>query len=81
MIGSVAIAGFVAFWAFWVLLAYGYWREELGPTTVAVFVGLWLAGFVGARLIPTIGLLFSSYVATLDVALVLAIFRGDIRIT
>jgi len=59
-------------------------RQNLtAPTAarIAVFFCLWLGGFVGLRYIPSIGSLFTSYVAVLDIALVFIVFKGDVRVT
>jgi hypothetical protein len=69
----------VAVWGFWILLAAGWMLGELRLKGTAVFVVLWLAGFAGAGLVFQ-GMLFTPYVAVLDIALVLAIFKGDVRL-
>jgi hypothetical protein len=79
MIGPTAVGGFVA--GFLILLLIGWWRDELGRAGIAVFFCLWLGGFVGLRYIPSIGSLFTSYVAVLDIALVFIVCKGDIRVT
>jgi hypothetical protein len=78
--GAPAIGAVVALWGFWLLLAVGCLRGDLGLKSASVFVGLWLAGFVGLRWV-LFGLLFAPYVAMLDIALVFAVFRGDVRLT
>ena len=45
---------------------------------IAIAVLLWLAGFAACRLIVP-EMLFTPYVAMLDIALVLIIFKGDVR--
>ena len=80
MVGSAGVAAWVALWGFWILLSIGVVRGELGAKRSAFFILLWAAGFVGARFV-LYGLLFAPYVAVLDIALVFAIFKGDIRIT
>jgi hypothetical protein len=77
---SLGVASSVGFWAFWFLLAFGAITRELGALAVAVFLGLWVAGFIGLDYIPTPGSLFPAYVAVLDIALVFAIFKGDVRL-
>jgi hypothetical protein len=79
--GSPAIAGFIAFWAFWILLLFGWWREELHARGMVGFLCLWVVGFIGLRYVPYIGSLFTSYVALLDIGLVFVIFKGDVRLT
>ena len=78
--GSALIAAWIAHVAFWVLLAYGWFWDELGPKGLAVFVILWLAGMFGLPFIPYGAALFSSFVAVLDIALVFIIFQGDVRL-
>jgi hypothetical protein len=61
----------------------GAWSEEIGRVGVSIFAALWLTGFFALRLLP-VGpagsLLFTSYVAMLDVALVIVVFKSDIRL-
>jgi hypothetical protein len=80
VIGSAAIAAWVAHVAFWCLLAWGWAAGELDYPGRIVFLALWLAGLVALRSL-SYGAFFPSFVAVLDVALALAIFKGDIRIT
>jgi len=83
LVGSVTsgIAALVAHVTFWLLLAYGWFWEDLGPVAVAVFLGLWTAGFFGLPYVGYGSALFPSYVAILDVVLVFLIFKGDVRLT
>jgi hypothetical protein len=46
----------------------------------AIFLLLWLAGFAGSRFV-LYGMLFTPYVAVLDIALVFVIFKSDVRLT
>lgn len=69
----------VAIYGFWALLLVGWRLDELRVKSAAVFVLLWLAGFVGTSL-AHYGALFLPYVALLDVALVLVIFKGDVTL-
>jgi hypothetical protein len=80
MAGAPAIGAVIALWGFWLLLGLGYLRGDLEMKGVGVFLGLWLLGFVGLRWLLS-GLLFPPYVAVLDIALVFAVFHGDIRLT
>lgn len=75
---SVAILGWIGKAAFWVLLFVG--REELGWKGIGVFVALWSVGWLALRNVSTGPLWFQAVVAVLDVALVLIVFRGDVRI-
>jgi hypothetical protein len=81
MIGTPAVAVFVALWGFWLLLAIGLLRGELGSRGSALFVLLWMLGLFGLPHVPYGASLFSPYVAILDIGLVFVIFRGDVRLT
>ena len=82
MIGSPAIAAWIAPLVFWALLPVGVLAAELRPRTAVVFVVLWSAGYVGLPYLGTLGALFvTPYVALLDILLVLAIFKGDVTLT
>jgi len=81
-LNSVGVAAFVGFWAFWILLAFGYFVGELSPKQIAAFLLLWIVGRVGlAHLPPPAPELFSPYVAALDIAIVLVVFKGDVRLS
>jgi hypothetical protein len=81
--GSIAVAAYIAHWAFWLLLVYGFAVGELSVKRVALFLMLWIVGRFALAYIPWVPALelFSSYVATLDIALVFVIFKGDVRLT
>lgn len=81
MIGSVAIAGFVAQAAFWILLVWGAIGAALRWRAIAAFITLWIAGRAALPFTPYGLTLFTPYLAVLDIVLVLMIFKGDIRIT
>lgn len=70
----------IALWGFWMLLAGGWIFGELRVKGVTIFLLLWVAGYVGSRFVLD-GALFTSYVAVLDIALVLTIVKSDIRLT
>jgi hypothetical protein len=78
---SAGIAALIAHAAFWVLLAYGWFWDEVGWRVSTVFLLLWTVGMFGLRLVPYGEAMFPSFVALLDVALVFTIFKGDIRLT
>jgi hypothetical protein len=78
--GSPLIAGWIAHFAFWVLLIIGGVTGELGRVRSIVFVALWALGYFGLPHLPRAALLVASYVAVLDILLVLLVFKGDIRI-
>ena len=77
---SAGIAAWIAHLAFWVLLGYGWAWDDLGPRGLAVFVGLWIAGYVGLQYVPLGSAMFFSYVAILDITLVFLVFKGDVRL-
>jgi hypothetical protein len=78
---SAGIGALIAHTAFWVLLIYGWFWEELGPAGLLIFLALWIGGMFALRLIPQGPDMFFSWVALLDVALVFVIFKGDVRLT
>ena len=69
----------VAVWGFWALLVAGWWLDELGPRAIAIFIVLWVVGFAGLPSL-SLGAFFLPYVALLDVALALAVFKGDVNL-
>ena len=73
-------APLIAHIAFFALLLAGIWMRELTGRRVVVFLLLWLAGLVGLSFLTYGALLFTAYVAVLDVVLVLMIFKGDVTI-
>lgn len=82
MIGSQAVAGWIAELAFWTFLALGVLFDELKPKWAAVFVTFWFAGYFGLPRTGMIGGLFvTPYVAVLDIVLAFVVFKGDVRLT
>jgi hypothetical protein len=79
--GSPLIAALIAHLAFWFLLAYGYFWSEISARGLAVFLTLWFGGLFELPYIPYGAPLLSSYVALLDIALVFAVFKGDLPLT
>lgn len=69
----------VAVWGFWALLVLGWWIDELRLSAIAIFIVLWILGFVGLRSL-SLGAFFLPYVALLDVALVLVVFKSDVKL-
>ncbi len=79
--GSAGIAALIATIAFPILLVAGWISGELGPKAIAVFLVLAILARVGLpALLPYGGGLASPMLAVLDVALVLMVFKGDVRI-
>jgi hypothetical protein len=81
MIGSPAIAAFIAFWCFWVLLVVGFVRDEIRLRWTVIFLLLWLLGRVGLSPYQPAHNMFTSWVAALDIALTFKIFKGEVRLT
>jgi len=82
-VGSPAIASLIAHAAFWGLLVYGFVLGELPLKGLLTFVVMWIAARVGLPHAPyePARSMFSPFVAILDIALVFAVFKGDVRIT
>ena len=79
MTGAPVFASLLALWGFWALLVVGTAAGELGPRAAAAFVLVWIGGrFASGYLLY--GFLFAPFVAILDIALVFAIFKGDVRL-
>ena len=81
MPGSAGIAALFAHAAFWALVACGLWMGELRLRGTSIFLLLWLAGYIGVSYIPNGAALFVPFVAALDIALVFAVFKGDVRLS
>lgn len=79
--GSAAVAAFIAHGAFWLLLVYGWFWEEVTWRVALTFLVLWAAGLYAVPRLFDASVPFSSYVAILDVALVFQIFKGDVKLT
>lgn len=79
MAGSIAIGYWIAHGAFWMLAVVA--ASTLGTRRAAIVIVLWVVGYVVSMWIPQGATLFTSYVAVLDIALVLMVFKGDIRLT
>lgn len=77
---SAAVAALIAHVTFWLLLVYGWFWDEVGPVGAGVFVGLWVAGYAGLPYFAYGAAMFPSFVAILDIVLVLLIFKGDVRL-
>ena len=78
-LSAPAIGGFIAWWGFWALLIVGWVTGELSPRGAALFLALWIAGRIASSYV-LYGLLFAPYLAVLDIALVFAVFKGDVRL-
>jgi hypothetical protein len=78
--GSAGLASLFAHAAFWLLLFYGWLSEDLSARGAVVFVVAWLAGLFLLPYATYGSALFAPLVALLDIALVLIIFKGDLRL-
>jgi hypothetical protein len=81
VIGSVLIGAFIAHAAFWSLLAWGWFSAELRTRGILIAIAFWIGGYFALPLVPQGDVLFLSFVAALDIVLVLVIFKGDVLIT
>ena len=80
MVGSIGIAFWIAHGAFWLLTILAAAVEQR-IRLAAIFVALWLLGYAGSAWLTYASAWFLSYVAALDIALVLFVFKGDVRLT
>jgi hypothetical protein len=78
--GSIAVAGWIAYVAFWILLVYGWAVDELHRPAITIFLVLWIAGRFGLPYLGA-GAFLITWVAVLDIALVFLIFKADIPLT
>jgi hypothetical protein len=78
--GSVGIAAWIAVLAFPTILVWGWFSGELGPKGTAVFAVLAAAVWFGLPQVPNGENLKTSGLAVIDIALVLAVFKRDVRI-
>jgi hypothetical protein len=82
MAGTPLIAAYVAQIAFWSLLVGAALTGSVRELGLAVFLGLWTVGYFGLpHLAPWTGLLVTPWIALLSIALVFALFKGDVRLT
>jgi hypothetical protein len=78
--GSVGVAAWIARLAFPALLVGGWLSGELGPKTTMIFALLGVAVWFGLPQLPGGENFVTSALAVIDIVLVLAVFRGDVRI-
>ena len=78
MFGSAAVGSVIAQIAFVVLMLLAAFdgRQRL----VVIGVALWVAGYVAATQIASLGLWFTPFVAAVDAVLVFTVMRGDVRL-
>lgn len=70
----------IPFIAFWVLLVFGWYLDELDLKSIGVFVAVYFVGSFGISFVSESGVLNVVLVVLLDVILVLKVLGGDIRI-
>ena len=79
--GSAGIASWIAVVAFPTLIVIGWARGELSPKSAVGWACVGLLVWLGLPRVLTSGSYFvTSALAVLDIALVLVVFRGDVRI-
>jgi hypothetical protein len=78
--GSAGLASLIAHAAFWLLLLYGWLSEDVGVRGAVISVATWTAALFLLPYAPYGDALFAPFVAVLDIALVLIIFKGDLRL-
>jgi hypothetical protein len=79
-VGSIGAAAIVAKLAFVVLLALGIARDDISPRTAAVFGAVGLVVWLALPRLAGSSALVTPALAVVDVALVFAVFKRDIRI-
>jgi hypothetical protein len=79
--GSSAVASWIAHVAFLALLALGWMSGELRIRGTFIALSSWLAAYIGLLFLSYGSSLFPAFVAVIDIALVLVIFKGDVHIT
>jgi hypothetical protein len=78
---SISVAAWVAHSAFWVLIALGWLVGDLGIRGTIIALAVWVTAYIGLSFLPSYGgALFPPFVAVIDIALVLVLFKGDVRI-
>jgi len=81
-LGAPVVAAYIAQIVFWALLVIGIFSNSVRTRGVAVFLALWFIGCAGLPRFDAIGtFLVTPWLAILDIALVLTVFKGDLRIT
>jgi hypothetical protein len=70
--------GVVAHVVFWLLLLFRI--TQIGVGRAVSFVVLWGIGYAVSGWFMIGSMLFTSYVAVLDIVLVLLVFKGDVQL-
>lgn len=79
--GSIGIAAWIAKIAFLALLIWGVTSGDLRPKGIVVFLMLGAGAWIGLPYAPRGSDFVTSALALIDIALVFAVFKRDIRLT
>ena len=79
MIGSPLVGWWIAHVTFWILLALA--ARDRRWRLIGVVAALWVIGYVTSGQFAALSMIFMSYVAVLDIALVFMVLKRDIRLT
>ena len=80
MVDSPAIGAWVAHLTFWILIGYGWISGDLSIRGTVIAMVMWVTAYISQSFVPLGGALFPSFVAIIDIALVLVVFKGDVRL-
>ena len=78
--GSIGAAAIVAKVAFVALIVTGLVRQEIGARTAAMFIALGAAAWFGLPTVAGGERLVTPTLAIVDIALVFAVFKRDVRL-
>lgn len=79
--GSIGVAAAFAKLAFVGLVVAAVVRQEMGPIGVVAFATIGMGLWFGLPIVAGDDRFVTSTLAIVDVALVFAVFKGDVRIT
>ena len=74
------LGGLIAQAVFWAALGIGWFMDELSTRAAVIFMILWAAGYSAAAYVPQGDYFFISFLAILDLVLVLMVFKENIRL-
>ena len=78
--GAIGVAAAIALLALPTLLVWGWLSGELGLKAITVFAFLSVAVLIGLPRVPHEDNFVTSALAVIDIVLVLAVFKRDVRI-
>lgn len=70
----------IPFIAFWVLLAFGWYLEEVNLKMAAAFIAVFVVASFGISILSENGAWHVALVVLLDIILLLKVFGGDVRL-